>query len=47
MPLLDLANPTRFLAYSGRILPWLSVIAGLGLIAGLYLSFFVAPPDYQ
>ena len=47
MPLIDLANPTRFLAYSGRILPWVSAVAGLGLIVGLYLSFFVAPPDYQ
>jgi len=24
MPLIDLANPSRFLALSGRILPWLS-----------------------
>src|SRR6266498_4162222 len=47
MPLIDLANPTRFLAYSGRILPWLAALTGLGLIVGLSLSFFVAPPDYQ
>src|SRR5579863_10407572 len=47
MPLIDLANPTRFLAYSGRILPWVTGVAVVGLIVGLYLSFFVAPPDYQ
>ena len=47
MPLIDLANPTRFLAYSGRILPWVTGLAVIGLIVGLYLSFFVAPPDYQ
>jgi len=47
MPLIDLANPTRFLAYSGRILPWVTGVAVIGLIVGLYLSFFVAPPDYQ
>ena len=42
-----LANPTQFMALSARLLPWLAVLAG-GLIAvGLYLSFFVAPPDYQ
>ena len=43
----ELANPTRFLAYSGRILPWLASLAAVMLCAGLYLSFFVAPPDYQ
>ncbi len=43
----QLANPTRFLALSGRILPWLAILSGLVLLAGLYLSFFVAPADYQ
>jgi heme exporter protein C len=46
MPLSDLANPTRFLAFSARALPWLWGVSLVGLIAGLYLSFFVAPPDY-
>ena len=41
-----LANPTRFMALSGRLLPWLSALAA-GLIAiGLYMSF-TAPLDYQ
>ena len=43
----ELANPTRFLAYSGRILPWLTGLAAIALGVGLYLSFFVAPADYQ
>jgi heme exporter protein C len=47
MSLTDLANPTRFLAFSGAVLPWLWGTAILGLAVGLYLSFFVAPPDYQ
>lgn len=47
MAISDLANPTRFLAFSGRLLPFVWVAAGLGLAVGLYLSFFVAPPDYQ
>jgi heme exporter protein C len=48
MPTLtQLANPTRFLALSGRVLPWLGGAAA-GLFAiGLYLAFFVAPADYQ
>ena len=47
MALADLANPTRFLAFSGRILPALWALAALLLALGLYLSFFVAPADYQ
>jgi heme exporter protein C len=47
MALVDLANPTRFLGVSGRFLPFLWAAAGLGLAVGLYLAFFVAPPDYQ
>jgi heme exporter protein C len=47
MAISDLANPTRFLELTGRILPWVWTPAVLGLGVGLYLSFFVAPPDYQ
>jgi heme exporter protein C len=43
----QLANPTRFMALSGRLLPWVSGLAALLLAVGLYLAFFVAPPDYQ
>ncbi len=42
-----LANPTRFMALSGKILPWLSAVAAVTILYGLYLTFFVAPPDYQ
>jgi heme exporter protein C len=42
-----LANPTRFMELSGRIMPWLAVIAA-GMIAyAMYLVWFVAPADYQ
>jgi len=47
MAIIDLANPTRFLDFSGRILPFLWALAVAGLAAGLYLALFVAPPDYQ
>ena len=46
MALLDLANPTRFLALSGRLLPWTAGAAVLFLAAGLALAF-AAPADYQ
>lgn len=42
-----LANPTRFMSLSGLILPWLTALAVLITGAGLYMAFFVAPPDYQ
>ena len=45
--LTDLANPTRFMRLSERLTPWLVGAAGLMLAVGLYLAFFVAPPDYQ
>ncbi|MEC9369464.1 MAG: heme ABC transporter permease [Pseudomonadota bacterium] len=41
------ANPTRFMTFSGAVLPWLTAAAALLLAVGLYLAFFVAPPDYQ
>ncbi len=42
----DLANPTRFMALAGRLLPWLYGAAVVVLGVGLYLSFS-APEDYQ
>jgi heme exporter protein C len=41
-----LANPTRFMALSGRLLPWIAGAAGV-LIAGGLVMAFTAPPDYQ
>ncbi len=41
-----LANPTRFLDLSGKVLPWLALIAAVVLASGLFLGFR-APADYQ
>ena len=41
-----LANPTRFMELSGRLLPWVSAVAALLLVIGLRMSF-TAPLDYQ
>jgi heme exporter protein C len=41
------ANPGRFLRLSAVILPWAAAGCALSLAVGLYLSLFVAPPDYQ
>jgi heme exporter protein C len=45
--MISLANPTRFLGLVDKVLPWLSALVVILLGTGLYLSFFVAPPDYQ
>ncbi len=42
-----LANPSVFLGYSGRILPFAAAAAAVCMAVGLYLAFFVAPADYQ
>ena len=42
----DLANPTRFLAFSARLIPWLAVISAVLFAIGLYLSF-TTEGDYQ
>src|SRR3990172_9189427 len=41
-----LANPTRFMELSGRLLPWVAALAGVVIAAGLFMAF-TAPPDYQ
>jgi heme exporter protein C len=45
--MISLANPTRFLNLVGRVAPWLTAVTLILLGIGLYLAFFVAPPDYQ
>jgi heme exporter protein C len=47
MPLIDLANPSRFLALVERILPWLAGATALAFAIGLVHALFVAPDDYQ
>src|SRR5258708_29139739 len=46
MTLTDLANPTKFLALTARVLPWLAAITAILLAIGLYQSA-AAPDDYQ
>ncbi|MBL8571238.1 MAG: heme ABC transporter permease [Phreatobacter sp.] len=47
MALLDLANPTRFLALVQRALPWLALATAVLFAAAVHFAFFVAPDDYQ
>src|SRR6201995_4660276 len=47
MALIDLANPTRFLAFVERAPPCLAAATALAFAGGLYLAWFMAPDDYQ
>jgi len=46
MPLIDLANPSRFLALADRVLPWLTAATVLAFAFGISQAY-VAPDDYQ
>ncbi len=46
MPLIDLANPSRFLALVVRLLPWLIAATVMAFVVGIALAF-AAPDDYQ
>ena len=45
--LTKLANPSTFLRWSGALVPWLAGLTAVTLVVGLYMAWFVAPPDYQ
>jgi heme exporter protein C len=47
MALIDLANPTRFLNFAARALPWLTAATLFAFAIGLEQALFVAPDDYQ
>jgi len=46
MALIDLANPSRFLALVGRVLPWLALATAIAFAIGIVLVL-MAPDDYQ
>ena len=46
MTLIDLANPTKFLSLTARVLPWLAGATALLLLIGFYQAA-MAPDDYQ
>ncbi|MGO9136015.1 MAG: heme ABC transporter permease [Methylovirgula sp.] len=45
--MLNPANPSDFLRLAKVLIPMSAVVTALSLAVGLYLSFFVAPADYQ
>jgi heme exporter protein C len=47
MNLYTYASPANFYHLSGKLIPWFSWGAGLLTVWGLYISFFLAPTDFQ
>ena len=43
----QLASPSYFYRFSGKLIPWLWMSFALLTIAGLYSGLVLAPPDYQ
>ena len=41
------AAPQAFFPLAGRMAPWFAALAAILAVAGLYISFFVAPTDAQ
>ena len=41
------SSPATFYTLAGRLIPWFYGLAALLCVAGLYLSFFLAPTDFQ
>lgn len=41
------AAPAAFYPLAGRLIPWFAILAAGLTIWGLYISFFVAPTDFQ
>ncbi|MDT0683510.1 heme ABC transporter permease CcmC [Roseicyclus sp. F158] len=47
MSLWEYANPRRFMAASGAVLPWISGLAAVLVALGLAWGFFGTPDDYR
>ncbi len=41
------SSPPAFYPLAGRMLPWFYMLAAMFAVAGLYISFAVAPTDFQ
>jgi len=41
------ANPQSFYPLAGKMIPWFWGLAAIFFVVGLYISFFVAPTDFQ
>lgn len=47
MSLWEYANPVKFMALSGRVLPWIAGLSAISLGVGLIWGFFFTPDDFR
>ena len=47
MNLYYFASPATFYPLAGKLVPWFALLAAALCAVGLYISFFVAPTDFQ
>ena len=45
MNLYKYASPAMFYPIAGKMIPWFSTAAALLFAAGMFVGFFIAPPD--
>src|ERR1044071_2859825 len=47
MNLYKYASPATFYPLAGKMIPWFAIPAALLFAVGLFVGFFIAPPDFQ
>ena len=47
MNLYKYASPATFYPLAGKMIPWFAIPAALLFATGLFVGFFIAPPDFQ
>ena len=47
MNLYKYASPATFYPLAGKIIPWFAIPAAILFATGLFVGFFIAPPDFQ
>lgn len=45
--LFKFASPATFYPLAGRLIPWSAALSAICAVVGLYISLFVAPPDFR